>query len=106
MQLQTGTLTDNYSRIPPFDETPPGDEFCTYILSYAPGVTGPNYFSQPWLLSNIIDSTTSKIPEPLKEYEIFERGGVRIGVIGLVEECVGMTIDIPRFTLAPAIGSG
>ena len=52
------------------------------------GVTGLNEFSQPWLLSNIIDNTTSKVPEPLKEYEIFEREGVRIGVIGLVEEYV------------------
>ena len=43
-------------------------------------------FSQPWLLSNVIDRTTSKVPECLKEYEIFERGGVRIGVVGLVEE--------------------
>jgi 2',3'-cyclic-nucleotide 2'-phosphodiesterase (5'-nucleotidase family) len=38
------------------------------------------------VLSNIIDNTTSKVPEYLKEYEIFERGDVRIGVIGLVEE--------------------
>ena len=43
--------------------------------------------SQPWLLSNIVDETTSKVPEHLKEYEIFERGGVRIGVIGLIEQC-------------------
>jgi 5'-nucleotidase len=38
------------------------------------------------VLSNIIDTTTSKVPEYLKQYEIFERGGVRIGVIGLVEK--------------------
>jgi 5'-nucleotidase len=38
------------------------------------------------VLSNIIDNTTSRVPEPLKEYEIFERGGIRIGVIGLVEK--------------------
>lgn len=43
---------------------------------------------QPWLLSNIIDSSTSKVPEFLHEYKVFERAGVRIGVIGLVEEYV------------------
>jgi 5'-nucleotidase len=36
-------------------------------------------------LSNIIDNTTNKVPEYLHEYKIFERSGVRIGVIGLVE---------------------
>ena len=41
---------------------------------------------QPWLLSNIIDETTSKIPEKLHEYVILERCGVRIGLIGLVEK--------------------
>ncbi|GLB35152.1 putative 5'-nucleotidase family protein [Lyophyllum shimeji] len=39
----------------------------------------------PWILSNIIDSTTSRVPEYLHEFQIFERAGVRIGVIGLVE---------------------
>ena len=34
-------LTDNHSRISPSDEAPPGDEFCTYILSYAPGGDRP-----------------------------------------------------------------
>ena len=38
------------------------------------------------MLSNIIDNTTSKVPEYLKEYEIFDRGGIRIGIIGLVEK--------------------
>ncbi|KAI0085451.1 Metallo-dependent phosphatase [Irpex rosettiformis] len=40
----------------------------------------------PWLLSNIIDERTSKIPEPLLESVVLERAGVRIGVIGLVEK--------------------
>ncbi|KAF5387159.1 hypothetical protein D9615_001693 [Tricholomella constricta] len=42
--------------------------------------------SFPWILSNIIDSTTSKVPEHLHEFQIFERAGIRIGVIGLVEK--------------------
>ncbi|KAG6854980.1 hypothetical protein C0991_009803 [Blastosporella zonata] len=40
----------------------------------------------PWLLSNIIDDETSKVPECLHEFQIFERTGIRIGVIGLVEK--------------------
>ncbi|KAI0670630.1 Metallo-dependent phosphatase [Trametes maxima] len=40
----------------------------------------------PWLLSNIIDTETSRVPEHLLEYYVFERSGVRIGVIGLVEK--------------------
>jgi 5'-nucleotidase len=39
-------------------------------------------------LSNIIDSTTSRVPKYLKEFEIRERNGIRIGIIGLVEEYV------------------
>ncbi|KAF8322522.1 Metallo-dependent phosphatase [Clavulina sp. PMI_390] len=40
----------------------------------------------PWILSNIIDSRTSKTPEGLETFRTFERGGVKIGVIGLVEK--------------------
>jgi 2',3'-cyclic-nucleotide 2'-phosphodiesterase (5'-nucleotidase family) len=40
----------------------------------------------PWLLSNIIDSDTNSVPEPLRRYWITERCGVKIGVVGLVEE--------------------
>jgi 2',3'-cyclic-nucleotide 2'-phosphodiesterase (5'-nucleotidase family) len=39
-------------------------------------------------LSNIIDSTTSRVPEHLKEFEVLERNGNRIGIIGLVEQYV------------------
>ncbi|THV08018.1 Metallo-dependent phosphatase [Dendrothele bispora CBS 962.96] len=40
----------------------------------------------PWILSNIVDKATSKVPEGLREYAIVERIGLRIGVIGLVEK--------------------
>ncbi|KAH9901135.1 Metallo-dependent phosphatase [Cubamyces lactineus] len=40
----------------------------------------------PWLLSNIIDAETSHVPEYLQEFYVFERSGIRIGVIGLVEK--------------------
>ncbi|THU76170.1 Metallo-dependent phosphatase [Dendrothele bispora CBS 962.96] len=38
----------------------------------------------PWLLSNITDSNTSKIPAGLQEFSIIERAGLKIGVVGLV----------------------
>lgn len=41
---------------------------------------------QPWLLSNIVDTITSKVPEGLYEYVVLERAGLRIGFIGLIEE--------------------
>lgn len=41
---------------------------------------------QPWLLSNIVDTETSKVPSALQEFQVFERAGVRVGVIGLVEK--------------------
>lgn len=44
--------------------------------------------SQPWLLSNIIDTTTGNVPVPMKEFVVLERSGLRIGLIGLVEEYV------------------
>lgn len=44
------------------------------------------FYSKPWLLSNIIDTQTSKVPEPLLEFVVLERVGVRVGVIGLVEK--------------------
>ncbi|KAF5358493.1 hypothetical protein D9756_001737 [Leucocoprinus leucothites] len=40
----------------------------------------------PWILSNIIDSQTGKVPEFLNPFQVVERCGVRIGVIGLVEQ--------------------
>ncbi|KAF7983055.1 hypothetical protein HWV62_23947 [Athelia sp. TMB] len=40
----------------------------------------------PWLLSNIIDSNTSRVPEHTHDFQVLERSGIRIGVIGLVEK--------------------
>jgi 2',3'-cyclic-nucleotide 2'-phosphodiesterase (5'-nucleotidase family) len=42
----------------------------------------------PWLLSNIVDENTEKQPEKFLKYWITERCGVKIGVIGLVEQYV------------------
>ncbi|KAJ3993856.1 Metallo-dependent phosphatase-like protein [Lentinula boryana] len=49
----------------------------------------------PWLLSNIIDTATSKVPNALKEFEILERSGVRVGIIGLVEK--GWITTVPTW---------
>ncbi|KAI6043035.1 5'-nucleotidase [Pisolithus marmoratus] len=40
----------------------------------------------PWLLSNIIDEDTGRVPEHLQQFQVVERVGLRIGIIGLVEE--------------------
>ncbi|EMD38646.1 hypothetical protein CERSUDRAFT_113824 [Gelatoporia subvermispora B] len=40
----------------------------------------------PWLLSNIVDTATSRVPEHLLEYVVLERAGIRVGFIGLVEK--------------------
>lgn len=45
--------------------------------------------SQPWILSNIVDVDTGTAPEYLHPFQVIERCGVRIGIIGLVEEYVG-----------------
>ncbi|KAG9017477.1 hypothetical protein FRB90_001121 [Tulasnella sp. 427] len=40
----------------------------------------------PWLLSNIKDTDTGGPPQGLSRFKVFERSGIRIGVIGLVEK--------------------
>ncbi|KAI9568934.1 Metallo-dependent phosphatase-like protein [Boletus coccyginus] len=40
----------------------------------------------PWLLSNIIDVNTNNVPEHLHLFKVLERSGLRVGIIGLVEE--------------------
>lgn len=40
----------------------------------------------PWLLSNIVDENTGRQPEKFLRYWVTERCGVKIGVIGLVEQ--------------------
>ncbi|KIJ60609.1 hypothetical protein HYDPIDRAFT_138801 [Hydnomerulius pinastri MD-312] len=40
----------------------------------------------PWLLSNITDKNTGDVPEHLYQFQVLERSGVRVGIIGLVEE--------------------
>ncbi|WWC73295.1 uncharacterized protein I206_107262 [Kwoniella pini CBS 10737] len=42
--------------------------------------------SFPWLLSNIIDERTGSVPDTLNRFWITERCGLKIGVIGLVEQ--------------------
>ncbi|KAJ8094243.1 hypothetical protein PM082_006782 [Marasmius tenuissimus] len=40
----------------------------------------------PWLLSNVVDEKTGKVPETMQELYVLERAGVRIGFVGLVEK--------------------
>ncbi|KAG9318101.1 Metallo-dependent phosphatase-like protein [Chiua virens] len=40
----------------------------------------------PWLLSNVIDENTNNVPEHLHPFKVLERSGVRVGIIGLLEE--------------------
>lgn len=40
----------------------------------------------PWLLSNIIDKDTGRVPAHLQQFQMVERVGLRVGIIGLVEE--------------------
>ncbi|KAG8935517.1 hypothetical protein FRC02_007876 [Tulasnella sp. 418] len=40
----------------------------------------------PWILSNIKDTDTGGPPKGLTRFQVFERAGLKIGVIGLVEE--------------------
>lgn len=42
--------------------------------------------NHPWLLSNIVDRTTGEQPSIFKRFHVTERCGVRIGLIGLVEQ--------------------
>lgn len=42
----------------------------------------------PWILSNIIDTETGSPPQGLGRFKVFEKNGLRIGVIGLVEPYV------------------
>ncbi|RKP02582.1 hypothetical protein CXG81DRAFT_10609, partial [Caulochytrium protostelioides] len=41
--------------------------------------------SFPWVLSNVLDASTGGIVANCREYVVLERGGLRIGVIGLME---------------------
>ncbi|KAG8923518.1 hypothetical protein FRC00_006158 [Tulasnella sp. 408] len=40
----------------------------------------------PWILSNIKDTETGGPPQGLSRFQVFERAGIRVGVIGLVEK--------------------
>ncbi|TRM59377.1 Metallo-dependent phosphatase-like protein [Schizophyllum amplum] len=46
-------------------------------------IEGTNF---PWLLSNIVDKNTGSVPAVLREFWVFERCGLRIGIVGLVEK--------------------
>ena len=40
--------------------------------------------NKPWLCANVVKESTEQIPEFFKPYVIFERGGLKLGVFGLI----------------------
>jgi 5'-nucleotidase/UDP-sugar diphosphatase len=40
----------------------------------------------PWLATNLVDDSTGEAFDGTESYEIIERGGVRVGIIGLIDE--------------------
>jgi len=50
-------------------------------------------------LGNIIDTTTNQVPEHLKTFEEFERAGVRVGVMGLLEKCGPLPSELINYML-------
>lgn len=40
----------------------------------------------PWLLSNIVDTDTGRQPDAVQRFVVFEKKGVKVAVIGLVEK--------------------
>ncbi|KIO34287.1 hypothetical protein M407DRAFT_16826 [Tulasnella calospora MUT 4182] len=57
----------------------------------------------PWLLSNIKDTDTGGPPQGLSRFKVFERAGIRVGVIGLVEKEWIATVNSwpPNFQYQP-----
>ena len=53
----------------------------------------------PYLGANVYAKGTTEVPAPLKEYEIVERAGVRIGIVGAV------TADVPSLVLPTGIAA-
>jgi len=78
------------TRIPPLDDSDRRHEIRESLLLdlSRPRLSTSTSFSQPWLLSNIIDVKTGTVPQGLHEFYVTERSGVRVGVIGLVEKSV------------------
>ncbi|CAG8612176.1 52_t:CDS:2, partial [Racocetra fulgida] len=40
----------------------------------------------PWLLSNVVDSKTDESPAGSKKFVVLEKGGLKLGIVGLVEK--------------------
>lgn len=75
-------------RLSSFNGTYQRLQLCQFKLFASTASMANMNHCQPWLLSNIIDTVTMKIPFALKEFEVLERSGIRVGVIGLVEKYV------------------
>ena len=60
-----------------------GNHEFDYGLAEVSNFTNASEF--PWLATNLVDSTTGEPFDGTREYEIVERGGVKVGFIGLVD---------------------
>lgn len=61
-----------------------GNHEFDYGLAGVSGATADSEF--PWLATNLVNASTGDPFDGTEEYEIVERGGVRVGIIGLVDE--------------------
>jgi 2',3'-cyclic-nucleotide 2'-phosphodiesterase (5'-nucleotidase family) len=60
-----------------------GNHEFDYGLEGVSGATADSEF--PWLATNLVNSSTGEPFDGTEEYEIVERDGVRVGIIGLVD---------------------
>ncbi|AUV80547.1 bifunctional metallophosphatase/5'-nucleotidase [Salinigranum rubrum] len=60
-----------------------GNHEFDYGLDGVSGTTADSRF--PWLATNLVNSSTGEPFDGTEEYEIVERDGVRVGIIGLVD---------------------
>ncbi|WP_241154875.1 bifunctional UDP-sugar hydrolase/5'-nucleotidase [Halorubrum sp. CSM-61] len=61
-----------------------GNHEFDYGLDGVSGVTGDSGF--PWLATNLVDSDTGEAFDGTESSKIVERGGVSVGIIGLIDE--------------------
>jgi 2',3'-cyclic-nucleotide 2'-phosphodiesterase (5'-nucleotidase family) len=61
-----------------------GNHEFDYGLDEVSNATAASEF--PWLATNLVNSSTGEPFDGTEEYEVVERNGVRIGIIGLIDE--------------------
>ncbi|WP_423743373.1 5'-nucleotidase C-terminal domain-containing protein (plasmid) [Haladaptatus sp. SPP-AMP-3] len=63
----------------------------------------------PWVVSNLVNETTEKTVEGTKRYEVVERGGVKVGIVGAVypgvDGSVSENLSARNITAKPVVPS-